>query len=311
MHEIHTRRRAELGLLAVLVAIADTGSVSAAAVRLSLSQPAVSHALKRLRDLTADPLFERVGSKMVPTAKACPMIEAARDIVEGAHALLSPRDFSPRRDALQVKIAVSDYALALFGRAIVKGLQLINPSTQVSFVPVGPHSLDDLLSLTNDFVFSGDIGDPRCALPIVSNTLFMEHYIGVMCRSHPLAPEAESKKMITLDAWLSFDHARFTNGAYGTSSIDRALSDRSRERRFAFMSPSHRENLELLRDSEAVLSLPAKLRFLVDDKAFIVFALPVEVPAYPYFLLHHQRVRRSPAMQYMLNFLLKLCSEPL
>lgn len=64
--------RPDLNLLVVFDAIARTGSVTLAATRLSLSQPAVSHALNRFRDVTGDPLFVRNGNRLTPRAEPKP-----------------------------------------------------------------------------------------------------------------------------------------------------------------------------------------------------------------------------------------------
>jgi DNA-binding transcriptional LysR family regulator len=108
---MNSRKRTELGLLNVLVAIADTGFVSAAASRLSLSHPAVSHALKRLREITQDPLFTRNGRQMMPTATAQHLVGEARDILDRGSRLLKPQVFDPATDTTTWRIAASEYAL--------------------------------------------------------------------------------------------------------------------------------------------------------------------------------------------------------
>ncbi len=72
----------DLNLLVIFNAIGRTDSVTLAEERLSLSQPAVSHALNRFRDLMDDPLFVRNGNRLEPTRHAAQMIPAVRQILE-------------------------------------------------------------------------------------------------------------------------------------------------------------------------------------------------------------------------------------
>jgi|GEM_PF-3224552 len=291
-------RRTELGLLYVLVAIAETGSVSAAASRLSLSQPAVSQSLKRLRQITQDRLFEREGQRMVPTPIALQMVEQARDVISRGNSLLSPQIFDPVSDKSTWRIAVSEYGLTALGGVLFRKITSLSPGARVHFLPVTQSLLDDLLSHKIDFAFVGDGQDETMIAPLVREELFHDHYIGVMHATHPLASKARDNR-ITLDEWLSFPHVRFGNATPGVSSIDRKLAQLHRQREIAVVTQSHRENIELICGTSMLLALPARLRFLVGQTDCVLFDLPLDVPPYPYYLLYHQRVFGSPATDYL------------
>jgi DNA-binding transcriptional LysR family regulator len=309
MNQNNASRRSELGLLVVLVAIAEAGSVSAAANRLSLSQSAVSHALKRLRDITGDKLFEQIGRRMAPTVVATQMLEDARRIIEGADALLRQQVFDPAVTMPDLMLGVTDYALSAFGIPILNQLMTINSSARISFVPVGPQTIDELLALKIDFAFWGDIGDPRIVPPILATELFRDNYIGVMCRSHPIA-EAARRDCIGLEDWLAWPHVRFTSDTPGASSIDKALAMRGLQRNIAVTSPSHKMNLELIRSSPLLLSLPSRLAGLVNTKELVPFTLPLSIPPYPYYLLCHERMARNPAITFLRERILEACAAP-
>src|SRR5215471_16008598 len=90
-------RDLDLNLLRVFVAIADSGSVTAAARRLYLTQSAVSAALKRLTSAVGAPLFARAGRGLVLTARGRRLLEASRPHLEAlVAAALSPATFDPR-----------------------------------------------------------------------------------------------------------------------------------------------------------------------------------------------------------------------
>jgi DNA-binding transcriptional LysR family regulator len=305
---MNTVRRADLGLLYVLVAIEETRSVSAAASRLSLSQPAVSQSLKRLRDITQDRLFEREGQQMVPTPIAMQMVQVAREVISRGASLLSPQVFDPASDKSTWRIAVSEYALTALGGTLLRKMTSLSPAVRVNFLPVTQYLVEDMLAHKIDFAFMGDGQDETLYAPLVREELFQDHYIGVMPATHPLAAKARNSA-VTLEDWLRFPHIRFGNATPGVSSIDRKLAQLHRTREIAVISQSHRENIELLRGTSRLLALPSRLRFIVDDKNFVLFGLPVDIPPYPYYLLYHQRVFGSPATAYMRKLILDLFKE--
>jgi DNA-binding transcriptional LysR family regulator len=105
----------DLHLIRVLHTVLTERSVSRAAVRLGMHQPAVSAALKRLRELSGDPLLVRSGSAMVPTDAALRMIEPSASILRAAEVLFSDaRGFEPRSTDTTFRIAASDYLDPLF-----------------------------------------------------------------------------------------------------------------------------------------------------------------------------------------------------
>jgi DNA-binding transcriptional LysR family regulator len=305
---MNNARRSELGLLYVLVAIAETRSVSAAAGRLSLSQPAVSQALKRLREITQDPLFQREGQQMVPTPIALQMVEQARDVISRGNSLLSPQIFDPAMDQSIWRIAVSEYGLTALGGMLFRKITSLSPAARVDFLPVTLYSLDDLLAHKIDFAFMGDGQHDNMRAPLVREVLFHDYYIGVMHSTHPLAAKARDNQ-ITLEDWLSFPHVRFGNATPGLSSIDLKLTQLQKKREVAVVTQSHRENIELIRGTTMLLALPARLRFIVESREFVLFDLPVDVPPYPYYLLFHQRVFGSPATVYLRDLILELFKE--
>ena len=105
----------DLHLIRVLHTVLTERSVSRAALRLGMHQPAVSAALKRLRELAGDPLLVRSGAGMAPTDAALRMIEPAASILRSAEALFSDaRGFEPQTTEHVFRIAASDYLDPLF-----------------------------------------------------------------------------------------------------------------------------------------------------------------------------------------------------
>ena len=102
--------RIDLHLIRVLHTVLTERSVSRAALRLGMHQPAVSAALRRLRELAGDPLLVRSGTQMQPTEVGLRMMQPAADILRAAEGLFSDaRQFDPRTATRTFSIAASDY----------------------------------------------------------------------------------------------------------------------------------------------------------------------------------------------------------
>ena len=100
----------DLHLIRVLHTVLTERSVSRAALRLGMYQPAVSASLKRLRELAGDPLLVRSGSGMVPTDAGLRMIEPSASILRAAEMLFSDaRGFDPQTATCTFRVAASDY----------------------------------------------------------------------------------------------------------------------------------------------------------------------------------------------------------
>src|SRR5689334_11952987 len=93
---VHPLAAVDLNLLVALHALLEEPSVTRAARRIGLSQPAMSHALGRLRERFDDPLLVRAGKAMALTARGVALLEPVREAVAGLTRLLSPEAPTPR-----------------------------------------------------------------------------------------------------------------------------------------------------------------------------------------------------------------------
>src|ERR1044071_1959378 len=130
----------ELHLIRVLHTLITESSVSRAALRLQTTQPAVSAQLKRLRELTGDPLLVRAGTGMTPTARALQLAGPAAALLEEAGRLFHPRSrrevFDPADCTLTFRLAASDYLDPTFLPALVGQVQRTAPQARLEFRPL-------------------------------------------------------------------------------------------------------------------------------------------------------------------------------
>ncbi|MCC7253656.1 LysR family transcriptional regulator [Hyphomicrobium sp.] len=306
MHAMNSDRF-DLNLLVVFDAVARTGSVTAAAARLSVSQPAVSHALNRLRDLLGDPLFVRNRNALVPTPRAQAMIEPVRSIVEAARDVVQRGAFDPGTSERVFRVGGSDYTMTVVVPALARLLRARAASSTLDLVPIGPQTLASLES-----------GELDCSLwgttvpgaPYLSRALFREHFIGVIGSQHPLARKAK-KGELTLDDYLAYPHAATQFRLSVPSPIDTALAKLGRSRTIGFTSPNFASNVAALRDTDMVMAVPSRLvSVLVDKKSLVSFELPFDIPNHPYSLIWHRRSDADPACRWLREMVVAAAQTP-
>jgi DNA-binding transcriptional LysR family regulator len=123
--------------LRTFLTVLEESSVSAAAVRLGVTQSAVSHTLDKLRRIFNDPLFEREGRGIVPTAKARSLQESVSAILGDLRTLTYADDFDPAVAPLEFTIATNDFPLQLIFPGLLRDLNASGIKPRLSFIPSG------------------------------------------------------------------------------------------------------------------------------------------------------------------------------
>ena len=139
-------RTLDLNLLKTLDALLDERSVTRAAARLALTQPAVSGMLNRLRDYFDDPLFIRAPHGMVPTTRAEALAAPVKRILADIDVLLQPVAFDPNTARLTFTLAATDYALRAVVVPFIAALKTQAPAYACAWCPLPPVALSASLS---------------------------------------------------------------------------------------------------------------------------------------------------------------------
>lgn len=191
----------DLHLIRVLHTVLTERSVSRAAIRLGMHQPAVSASLKRLRDFAGDPLLVRSGSGMVPTEVGLRMIEPSGSILRGAERLFADaRGFDPAQARSTFRIAASDYLDSLFLPRLVA---LVKAQA--------PHCHIELTALTSDADYRARLAQGEVDIVIGNwsappddlhlGALFDDEVVSMVSEQHPAA-----RRGWDVQAWLGSDH---------------------------------------------------------------------------------------------------------
>ena len=297
--------RPDLNLLVVFDAIARTGSVTLAADRLSLSQPAVSHALNRFRDVMDDPLFVRNGNRLEPTRHAEGMIPAVRKILEDVGMVLAPATFDPLTATRIIRVGASDYAMISVLPALVRVARERAPNVRLEIQSMGETTLSRLGTGELDLAF---IGAKPPGGPLKSQELFRERFIGLLCARHPLAIKA-GQNAVTLEDYLAFPHVMVSFRDPRQSPIDVRLAELGKTRTIALTTPNFASNVASIKDTDLIMSLPSRLATNTSRGDLIQFDLPLDVPDYPYSLVWHTRSDQDLAMIWLRDTVVSLFQQ--
>jgi len=191
----------DLHLIRVLHTVLTERSVSRAALRLGMYQPAVSAALKRLRDLSGDPLLVRSGSGMVPTDAGLRMIEPSASILRAAEVLFTgARGFDPQTSTNTFRVAASDYLDPLFLPQLVSQIKAQAPLCHIEIHPLSAAS-DYHAQLAQgdvDVVVGNWLKPPE---DLHLGKLFADEVVCTVSKDHPAA-----RRGWTQESWLEAEH---------------------------------------------------------------------------------------------------------
>ncbi|WP_082836548.1 LysR family transcriptional regulator [Acidovorax sp. GW101-3H11] len=282
----------DLHLIRVLHTVLTERSVSRAAVRLGMHQPAVSAALKRLRDLSGDPLLVRSGASMMPTDAALRMVEPAGAILRAAEALFSDaRGFDPRTATRTFRVAASDYLDPLFLPQLVARIKVEAPLCPIEILPLSAdaHYHAHLAQGDVDVV----IGNwPQPPDDLHMGRLFGDEVVCLVGKDHPAV-----RRGWDVESWLAAEHIAPTPthpGARGV--IDAHLDSLGMQRHITARCAHFSLIPSIVASSLLVLTTGRQYcERYVDQLPLAILPCPVPFPRLMYYQLWHARTHHSAA----------------
>lgn len=127
--------------LRTFLTVLELSSVSKAAEKLDLTQPAVSHILRRLRHILGDPLFIRTGHRLTPTATALALKANAIEALDSLQRMTAQRAFNPRHEEMTFVIAANDMQRDLIFPKLLRDAMAEDISLELQFIPSGQPSV--------------------------------------------------------------------------------------------------------------------------------------------------------------------------
>lgn len=283
----------DLNLLPVFDALMAERNVTRAGERLGMSQPAVSGALSRLRDVFSDELFLRAHGGMVPTARAHALVEPVRQALARIDTLMGAGlPFDPATSTRQFTIAAADYFAHLLPAALLRRLAIEAPSVVVHFVDNAAGDVAPLLEGGQaDLVLDHGTTQPDC---IRFGVLAHETLTLVAAASHPRLAAAGlvPGTALPLDLYCQLQHTLRSSGRQHSGIVDRFLAATGRERCIPLTLGTFAAVAQLVSASELVAALPTSLvPLLARSYPLVQYELPCELSRSDHMLLSywHQR----------------------
>src|SRR3990167_8029844 len=241
--------RFDLNLLRVFDAIFVKGGVSAAARHLNLSQPAISHALAKLRDVFGDPLFVRQGNRLVPTSVARALAAPVREALRGLDALDAATSFAPAETGREFRIGVRLSGEMPRFASLVSRVRSEAPNAALASVTFRRRDLVMMLA-------NGDL-DLALDVALPADERLCRHYLGteplvvVARKGHPRVDGA-----IDLDTYLALDHIIATARPHGPGIENMALDRLGLTRRVAVRCQHAITAWQIVATSDMLFALP-------------------------------------------------------
>lgn len=288
-------RNLDLNLLKTLDALLDERSVTRAATRLSLTQPAVSGMLTRLREAFNDPLFIRAPHGMVPTLRAQALASPVKQLLTDAEALLQPAVFEPLNADFTWTIAATDYALKAVIVPFIAALKPLAPGIRVRIIPESPATL---FAQTERGEVDIALLTPHSTPPdLHSRALYQEEYVCLMRADHPQAAAP-----LTLDLFCELEHVLVSwQGDSFRGVTDDALATLGRSRRVGLSVSSFLVLPEVLAVSDMIAVVPRRLAKMASGMK--ISPPPLPVPGFTKSMAWHERSHRDPAQQWLRELL--------
>ncbi|WP_050421986.1 LysR family transcriptional regulator [Bradyrhizobium tropiciagri] len=256
----------DLNLLVALDALLRDASVSRAAMRLSLSQPATSHALQRLRDLIGDPLLVRNGARMELTPRAQALRSPLAQALDQVRTLFISDEFDAARSERHFRLMMPDLAVELLMPPLMEKVTRLAPNVTIDVVPwrSSPIFTPDF-ARTIDLVIS--IGDSFKGFH--RQRLYTDIDALAVRRGHPVGAKLRKR-----EAFLAARHVGVIIRGHNEDLIDTWLRGKGIERRIALVVPGYIEALHVTARTDLVAFVPRRLISALSKQLSLVTVTP-------------------------------------
>jgi LysR family transcriptional activator of mexEF-oprN operon len=285
-------RRLDITLLLVFEEAMAQRKLSAAAKRLGLTQSAISHAVKRLRDVFDDELFVRTPHGVQPTPRALALRAPLAEALSLINGTIRAPTFDPARDERIFRIAASDYETALFAPLLLSSSVHTSAPRFIFRTMVRRDGIDALQTADVDLLL-GYMWDahPNCD----SVTLFDEDYLVVMRRGHPVLDHP-----MDLQRYASCSHVLVSPGGTISGIVDKAIESVGLSRRVSLAVPYFLTALSTVARSDLIATVPRRLATRhAEDFGLITLSPPLEIRSFPVKMIWNRRLSADPALQWL------------
>jgi DNA-binding transcriptional LysR family regulator len=290
----------DLNLLVALDALISEAHVGRAARKIGLSQPATSHALKRLRDLFSDPLLVRVGSRMELTPRAIGLRDSLAETLDRVQTFFVADSFEPARSSRHFSLMMQDHVAHLVVAALVNRVHSEAPGVGLRVLPwqsPGSVNVERLRSI--DLLISSSISE---IAGFRKQTFFTDTEVTVVRKGHPLI-----SRMKDLKTFLNSRHVAVVGRGLTEDPVDTWLRQEGLTRQIVLRVPSYLQALQVVARADLVAFVPKRLaESLAGPLSLAVFPPPIDPGEYQEYLQYPRRAIQDPASIWLRKLTLEI-----
>ncbi|CAN7159341.1 LysR family transcriptional regulator [Variovorax paradoxus] len=304
-------RTLDLNLLRVFDEVMAERNLTRAARNLSITQPAVSNALRRLRDVLGDELVRRSGAGVEPTPRALALWPTVRDALRQLQHTLAPGEFDASTADTTFLLAMADATAAELIPGLVQIVEKEAPAISLRVLPLTTRDPRRMLEQEEVDMAIGYFpaviaslaarGQSGVGVAFETQRLYLGQYVCVMRRGHPLA-----NAPLTLDDYCAARHllVSFSGRPYGF--IDQTLGALGRERRIVVTVNQFFTAGRVVANSDLLTVLPRHFVTVTGiDEQLVLRDLPFDQPMVHVDAIWHRRAQHGHAHEWLRTALLR------
>ncbi len=304
----------DLNLTVAFDALTRELSVTRAAERTGVTQSAMSHALRRLRELLKDPLLVRGQNGMVLTPRAEALVVPLRSaLLTLGRALAEKQEFLPATARRAFGIAAPDLFDVVMVPPLLERIRSSAPAVDISVVTADDRRFAERLETGEvdvAIVPRFDEVEPGALPPaggLMRRTLFNDRFVCLLRADHPAL---RGRRRLTLQTYASLSHALVSPRGEGAGPVDRALEQHGLVRRIALRIPHFYAALAIVAKSDLILTAPSGLaRLASTDLPVRALAPPLRLPRHSVDLVWHERFTNDAGHRWLRKQMLEVASQ--
>ena len=288
-------RGMDLNLLSVFVLLWDTRSVSKTSDKLSLSQSAVSHALKRLREALGDPLFLPTRNGLVPTDRASELIIPVREALQKIReAIESAHPFEPISSQREFRIALFDVVEFWLMPDLIERLKEDAPGVTLRSVPVPDAQSAQAMLESGDIDMIVDIHAVSSAFVKCSKLSTLRLVTMIWDKDHVKGPQ------LPLEIYLERRHIVFQQPDRNTNVVDQALARKGLSRKISVVAKNFLTIPAMAARTGFVITTPERVARLFSQLfGLAIYEPPLELEPIPLYCISHLRFESDAGLRWL------------
>jgi len=295
------RMAADLNLLEPLRALLEEQHVTRAAARCGMSQPAMSRAFERLREMFGDELLVRADGAYERTSRAERVLKELQDVLPRIETAIRGERFEAALSKERFRVATTEAAGALLVPSLFESVYAQAPGIRIDVTTLGKDAAADLEAGRIDLLVSM----VNKLEPFTIEQLFTDEPVCLMSRRHPLG-----KKPMTLKRYLGYPHVTLVVRHGGMPWIDQALADRGLRRHIALSTPFLMSAVLAVSRGGMICTVSGRVAAIGAKLADVtIVAAPREIPKAVYNMAWHPRLHSDAAQMWFRERLREAASE--